>query len=110
MLADTSRSLIPLPGMFAVLLSLLEPAPGRKRSRQAQVLGSQGTSPRRGSDSMSRLHLAETPNIVRTGTPCSSRQSSKNPATQIGFSSEDCPHCFALSFECYPPGECYYSA
>jgi hypothetical protein len=40
MLTDTSRSLILLPGMLAVLLSLLERAPRRAhRSRQEQVLG-----------------------------------------------------------------------
>jgi hypothetical protein len=40
MLTDASRSLIFLPGMLAVLLSLLEPAPRRaQRSRQEQVLG-----------------------------------------------------------------------
>ena len=34
----------------------------------------------------------------------------KSPATQIGFSSEDCPHCFALFFRVLSASECYYSA
>ena len=47
MLTDTSRSLILLPGMLAVLLSLLEPAPRRAEAGESKhwVFCVQVTSP-----------------------------------------------------------------
>jgi hypothetical protein len=50
---------------------------------------------------MSRLHFAESIILFAPGLHSRPGNLAKSPATQIGFSSEDCPRCFALSSECY---------
>jgi hypothetical protein len=116
LIADTSRSFILLPGMLAVLLSLLEPAPRRAdRSRQQQVFGILCSVNQPVCAHRLRLQvppaLRKKHNIVRTRTPFSPWQSSQKPRhTERLFFGGLPALLFRCSSECYQQSECYDSA